>query len=123
MDHEKDDSDRLKPCPFCGGLAEMDVVRSEAGDDPNEGGYFVACIACDCRTGLRFACGEDPRPLLVEQWNRRTVHEHGRIVTRDLAVTTWREVCGSDQAMAMLPPTGRMLEEFAAKIAAATHKA
>lgn len=78
MDHEKDDSDRLKPCPFCGGAAEMDCVRSEAGDDPNEGGYFVACLACDCSTGLRFACGEDPRPLLIETWNRRTVQEPGR---------------------------------------------
>lgn len=77
-DHEKDDSDRLKPCPFCGGAAEMDCVRSEAGDDPNEGGYFVACLACDCSTGLRFACGEDPRPLLIETWNRRTVQEPGR---------------------------------------------
>lgn len=70
MDHLIDDSDRLKPCPFCGGAAEMDCVRSEAGDDPNEGGYFIACLACDCSTGLRFACGEDPRPLLVEAWNR-----------------------------------------------------
>lgn len=40
-------------------------------------------------------------------------------VTRNLAVMTWREVCGSDSAMAILPPTGRMLEEFAVKIVAA----
>lgn len=44
-------------------------------------------------------------------------------VTRNLAVTTWREVCGSDTAMAILPPTGRMLEQFAAKIAAAVRSA
>jgi Lar family restriction alleviation protein len=78
MDHEIDDSDRLKPCPFCGGAAEIDQVRSESGDDPNEGGYFIACLACDASTGLRFACGEDPRPMLMEQWNRRAVQEHGR---------------------------------------------
>lgn len=78
MDHLIDDSDRLKPCPFCGGAAEMDCVRSEDGSDPNEGGYFVVCRACDCSTGLRFACGEDPKPLLIEQWNRRAVQEDGR---------------------------------------------
>ncbi len=44
-------------------------------------------------------------------------------VTRNLAVMTWREVCGSDSAMAILPPTGRMLEEFAVKIAAAVRGA
>lgn len=42
-------------------------------------------------------------------------------VTRTMAVEAWRAVCGSDQAMAaMLPPTGRMLEEFARRIADAT---
>ena len=41
---------------------------------------------------------------------------------RTTAVTTWREVCGNDAAMAM-PPTGRMLEEFARRIADAERKA
>lgn len=36
------------------------------------GGYFIACPACGGSTGLRYACGDDPRPLLIEQWNRRT---------------------------------------------------
>ena len=40
-------------------------------------------------------------------------------MNRDTAVTTWREVCGSDTMMAM-PPTGRLLEEFARRIEAAT---
>ena len=68
----------MKPCPFCFGGAEMVQVRSESGQDPNEGGYFVACLACDASTALRFACADDPRPLLIEQWNRREVREHGR---------------------------------------------
>lgn len=41
---------------------------------------------------------------------------------RTTAVTTWREVCGNDAAMAM-PPTGRMLEEFARRIADAEREA
>lgn len=36
------------------------------------GGRYIACDACDASTGLRFACGDDPTPLLMEQWNRRT---------------------------------------------------
>ena len=36
---------------------------------------------------------------------------------RTTAVEAWREVCGSDLVMAMLP-TGRLLEAFAARIEA-----
>lgn len=44
-------------------------------------------------------------------------------MNRTTAVETWREVCGSDTVMAMMPPTGRMLEEFAERIAAAEREA
>lgn len=40
-------------------------------------------------------------------------------MNRDTAVRTWREVCGNDTVMAMGVVTGRMLEEFAARIEAA----
>jgi len=39
-------------------------------------------------------------------------------MTRNEAVMTWRAVCGSDTVMTM-PPTGRMLEDFATRIEAA----
>ena len=61
-------SDKLLPCPFCGN--EKNIVMANEKHD-HSGGYFIACPACDASTGLRYACGEDPRPLLVEQWNRR----------------------------------------------------
>ena len=35
------------------------------------------------------------------------------------AVTTWRGVCGSDSVMATMPPTRRMLKDFARRIEAA----
>ena len=38
---------------------------------------------------------------------------------RNTAVTTWRDVCGSDTVMASGIVTGRMLEEFARRIEAA----
>lgn len=56
-------------------------------------------------------------PYVFARAVEAAVLARGAPVTRNLAVTTWREVCGSDAAMAMLPPTGRMLEEFATKIA------
>ena len=70
MDHLIDDSDRLKPCPFCGGAAEMHQAHDP--DGPNDQGYYVECGKCGASTNLRFSCGEDARPLLMEQWNRRT---------------------------------------------------
>ncbi|MFM1991302.1 MAG: hypothetical protein RJA99_4259 [Pseudomonadota bacterium] len=57
-------SDELKPCPFCGGKAFF--------DQEDGGGHFVMCDRCSASTNLRYACGDDPRPLLAEQWNRRT---------------------------------------------------
>jgi hypothetical protein len=59
----------LLPCPFCGGSAQKCVV-----EDPGEniGGHYIACIDCGSSTNLRFACGDDPIPLLVEAWNRRS---------------------------------------------------
>lgn len=62
MDHLIDDSDRLKPCPFCGGAAEMRQVHDP--DGPNDQGYYVECGKCGASTNAR--------PLLMEQWNRRT---------------------------------------------------
>lgn len=61
-------NDGLGPCPCCGHAAAFDVAT---GDD--EGGHFVACLnpRCGISTPLIFACGDDPKPLLRERWNRR----------------------------------------------------
>jgi hypothetical protein len=40
-------------------------------------------------------------------------------MNRNEAVTTWRDVCGNDTVMASGIVTGRMLEDFAARIEAA----
>ena len=71
MEHTIDDSDRLKPCPFCGGEAEFGEVENES--DPNFGGRFVMCQnpLCEASSALIFACGDDPKPLLLERWNNR----------------------------------------------------
>lgn len=69
-----DDSDRLKPCPFCGGNASAGFI---GGDGDNAGGHYISCDQCDASTGLRFSCGEDARPLLMEQWNTRNLNIEG----------------------------------------------
>ena len=62
---DPDACDGLKPCPFCGGAAEMHEIH-----DPD--GRYIECVKCRASTNIRFSCMEDARPLLMEQWNRRT---------------------------------------------------
>lgn len=62
----------LLPCPLCGATAEHGQMPFE-DESPDAGGYFIRCTADDCLVGmgLRFACGDDPRPELIAAWNRR----------------------------------------------------
>ena len=61
-------TEQLKPCPFCGNVRNIGM-RNEKHN--HSGGYFISCPECDASTGLRYAMGDDPRPLLIEAWNRR----------------------------------------------------
>jgi len=88
MDHLIDDSDRTKPCPFCGGHASMGYVDRGQG----AGGRYIACDTCGASTNLRFACGDDPMPLLLEQWNKRV----GQREEADLHAVMRRLVAGID---------------------------
>ena len=62
-------TEELKPCPCCGGKAIFQEIEDSESD--NFGGHFIECRSCRLTTNLRFACGDDPRPLLAETWNRR----------------------------------------------------
>ena len=72
MDHLIDDSDRLKPCPFCGGDADFGAIDSNDGDS-NAGGHFVQCCnsACGASSALIFPLMDGVRDLLLERWNKR----------------------------------------------------
>ena len=59
----------LKSCPFCGGTAEFGECAD--ADEQNAGGHFIACRVCGASTALVFACMDDPRPALVDRWNKR----------------------------------------------------
>ncbi len=60
----------LLPCPFCGGDAEFGAIGGECDD---AGGQFVQCTdaRCEASSALIFPCGDEPKPLLAERWNRR----------------------------------------------------
>jgi restriction alleviation protein Lar len=61
------DDETLKPCPFCGGSAEMKEI--EEGD--NAGASFIECSVCRASTNLQFSLKDDGTPWLRERWNSR----------------------------------------------------
>lgn len=66
---------KLKPCPFCGGDADMvTVARAECPYRPHE--VFVSCNMCGVKTPVIVVrpeyCAYDKA---VEAWNRRATNE------------------------------------------------
>ena len=56
-------SEKLLPCPFCGGRAEEDRT--------DEGGEFIKCSNCNCATALFFPLMDDVTDLKISAWNIR----------------------------------------------------
>lgn len=58
----------LKPCPFCGGKAEIIINKSKQGQTAN-----IYCTKCSCRkTLLRYPNYEGSiEREAIETWNRR----------------------------------------------------
>jgi hypothetical protein len=67
-----DDSDQLKPCPFCGSKAEIITLEGEDGD-VGIGAQCVQCTssACGAASGLIYPLMDDVTDLLRERWNNR----------------------------------------------------
>ena len=72
---------KLKPCPFCGGEAEMDnkldiepiIDQNGAYVDANT--YYYEWTGCP-KCNIWFNLGEDePEGTTVEKWNRRANDE------------------------------------------------
>lgn len=58
--------EKLKPCPFCGGVAQkVDITADE--HDPNAGGSYIACQFCLASSSIAF--GDKSTP--VDNWNSR----------------------------------------------------
>ena len=56
----------LKPCPFCGGEANLVKRKFKTGFYPSGGTYYVNCKVC-CITTQPRRKAED----VIELWNRR----------------------------------------------------
>lgn len=63
-------SEKLKPCPFCGGEAES---KSSVDIFGHEGFFSVLCRKCYARTDYYETEAE-----VIEAWNRRADEEEGR---------------------------------------------
>lgn len=54
-------AEKLKPCPFCGGEAEVKQAY--------DGHYCVSCMICGIRTLF-----SDKKSIPIKLWNRRAVN-------------------------------------------------
>jgi Lar family restriction alleviation protein len=60
---------KLKPCPFCGGKAEL--KKRKFPDDTAFDGYLY-CVVCQC--GYQVATRESEE-YIIDYWNRRATDE------------------------------------------------
>ena len=65
----------LKPCPFCGGKAEVDFAEknfsfTDSNRKPCSIGFFYTVRCNDEICGCKIGIYEDPR-MAIEAWNRR----------------------------------------------------
>ena len=63
-------SEKLKPCPFCGGEASLSVDTEAVRDTENKlWAYQITCNKCCATTGLCWS-----EELAIKAWKRRA-HE------------------------------------------------
>ena len=55
-------SEKLLPCPFCGGKAKLHIEKFINYIQ----GYFVYCKQCNIATPM-----DDDKQIVIELWNRR----------------------------------------------------
>lgn len=73
----------IKPCPFCGGVAETDNI------DDRSLSWFVLCLSCNARSRLRRTEKE-----ACEIWNTRACVDHALAGQADTARLDWLEAKG-----------------------------
>ena len=86
-------SDELKPCPFCGGLAE--IVEIDEGE--NAGGSCVCCTTCLASSKVEFGFKEN----FISNWNRRV-----QTLAPDAVARLVEALHDADQTLMLLGDTG-----------------
>lgn len=93
----------LKPCPFCGGEAELIGGPEDwtpTYNDPDSGGYPIAIVCTGCSRGL-YGAFEDYSDA-VNAWNQRTLDI-------DIPAERLAEICEAERAgrlIILLAPIG-----------------
>jgi Lar family restriction alleviation protein len=63
-------SDILKPCPFCGGKAELHLFQMHAEDEPYAAS--ISCPECGVNGAEEWMVdGKDFKQRAIKKWNRR----------------------------------------------------
>ncbi len=62
-------SNKLKPCPFCGGEAELSMHFWASPTTVVT--YYAVCTKCSCRMQHSGYNDEETREDIIEAWNRR----------------------------------------------------
>jgi len=57
---------KLKPCPFCGGIAEVEIIGVIRTDNKYVGGYIARCKSCRNGTHMNMSKTE-----AIDLWNQR----------------------------------------------------
>jgi len=64
----------LKPCPFCGGKAKIQLWWP-AAQKANKKTIFIMCKSCGCKTQtvyqVPYMAWDDCKRYAIEAWNRR----------------------------------------------------
>lgn len=73
-DELKEGKINLKPCPFCGGKAELTSKSESYGYGGNTDHYFVKCTQCNCKGTDKDTYLEKREQCIIEAvaaWQRR----------------------------------------------------
>ena len=66
--------DELRPCPFCGGRAQLNEFRENDGQCHFQS-CSICCTVCGCRTSNYIIDGylgiKHTKDEVIEAWNRR----------------------------------------------------
>ena len=63
-------TEELKPCPFCGGKAELHLIQMYEGDEPYA--VNIRCPECGVNGAEEWKVdGKDFKQRAVKKWNKR----------------------------------------------------
>ena len=101
--------ERLKPCPFCGGEAEVITTKTRQGQTSS-----VRCSKCSCKVTIlkpAFYDGDVEKDT-VQAWNTRKPME--QIVVRCGKCTYWDKATVNKKGFLICPASGMeiMVDDF-----------